>query len=90
MSKGISHEEIAQRFLESKAFDFNAAGKLIAELGPELAVHDQGWHGVSFGKFVILACMIPAADVARLVGNLEAAALTAAALEGAVKASAPR
>jgi hypothetical protein len=90
MSKTLSHEDIAQRFLEAKVLDFNAMGKLIAELGPVLAVNDHGWHGVNFGRYNILACMLPAADVARLVGNLQAAALTAAALEGASAASLPR
>jgi hypothetical protein len=90
MSKTLSHEQIAQRFLDAKVTDFNAMGKLIAELGPQLAVSDQGWHGVSFGRYNILHCMLPAHDVARLVGNLQAAALTAAALEGAAEASLPR
>ncbi|HEV8692746.1 MAG TPA: hypothetical protein VGQ93_00950 [Lysobacter sp.] len=83
MHKQLSHEEITQRFLEAKVIDFNAMGKLIAELGPVLAVNDQGWHGINFGRYNTLACMLPAADVARLVGTLQAATLTAAALENA-------
>ena len=46
MPKSLSHEEIAQHFIRAKVFDFSAMGKLIAELGPELAVSDLGWHGV--------------------------------------------
>ena len=69
MANSLSHEEIAQRFVNAKVFDFGAMGKLIAELGPELAARDQGWHGINFGRFNVLACMMPPADVARLVGG---------------------
>ena len=83
----LSHEEIAQRFVDAKVLDFTAMGKLITQLGPELAVSDQGWHGINFGRWNWWACMMPAADAARLVGNLRAAGLTATVLEGAVDAS---
>jgi hypothetical protein len=66
MPRNISHEEIAQQFIKAKVFDFNAMGKLIAEIGPELAVGDLGWHVINFGRYNTLACMLPAADVARL------------------------
>jgi hypothetical protein len=87
MPKELSHEDIAQRFVDAKVIDFNAMGKLIAELGPVLAVNDQGWHGVNFGRFNSHACSLPAADVARLVGDLRAAGLTATVLEAAAGAS---
>jgi hypothetical protein len=90
MPKTLSHEEIAQRFVETKVIDFSAMGKFIAEMGPILAVSSQGWHGVNIGRYNFLACMMPAADVARLVGSLHAAALTAKTLEGAAEASLPK
>jgi hypothetical protein len=90
MPKDLSHEDIARKFVEAKVVDFSAMAKLITELGPELAVNDQGWHGVNFGRFHTLACMLPAADVTRLVGSLRTAALTATVLEGAVEASLPK
>ncbi len=83
MSKTLSHEEIAERFIQAKVVDFAAMGKFITEFGPTLAANDQGWHGVNIGRFNILACMMPAADASRLVGDLAAAALTSKALEGA-------
>lgn len=86
----LSHEEITKRFVEAKVFDFQAAGRLIAELGPALAVGDSGWHGVNFGRFNMLACMMPAGDVTRLVGNLRVAGITASALEGSLDASTPK
>ena len=90
MPKDLSHEEIARKFVEAKVVDFGALGRLITELGPDLAINDQGWHGVNFGRFHILACSMPAAEVTRLVGSLRTAGLTATALEGAVDASLPK
>jgi hypothetical protein len=90
MAGNLSHEEISKRFIESKAVDFVAMGKFISEFGSALAVGDQGWHGVNIGRFNILACMLPAADVARLVGELRTAGLTAKALEAASETSLPR
>jgi hypothetical protein len=83
MAKNLSHEEIAQRLIDAKVVDFAAMGRFITEIGPMLAVSDGGWHGINIGRFNILACMMPAVDAARLVGNLRAAGATAAALEGA-------
>ena len=64
--------------------------QFIAELGPALVVNDQGWHGINFGKFNVLACMLTASDVVRLVGNLRVAGLTATAMEGAVESKSPK
>jgi hypothetical protein len=83
MPKSLSHEEIAQRLVDAKVIDYHAMGKFVAELGPALAVGDQGLHGVVFGRFNTLACMIPAVDAARLVGNLRNAGVANAALESA-------
>jgi hypothetical protein len=81
MPKNLSHDEIAQRFVEAKVIDFTALGKWIGELGPALAINDHGLHGAIFGRFNYVACMLQAIDVERLVGNLRAAGLTANALE---------
>ena len=42
-------------------------------------MYDDGLHGVIFGKYNILACMMPAFDLAQLVGDLGAARQIAAA-----------
>ena len=39
--KSLSHAEMAQRFVESKAFDFQAMGRWITELGPTLCSTTQ-------------------------------------------------
>jgi hypothetical protein len=90
MPKTLSHEDIAQRFIEANVIDFSAMGKFIAELGPTLTISSQGWHGINIGRFNVLACSMPAADVARLVGNLGAAGLTARVLEGVAETNLPR
>ena len=90
MPNHLSHEEISKRFVESKAVDFVAMGKFISEFGASLALDDQGWHGINIGRFNILACMLPAADVTRLVGDLRSAGLTAKAQEAVTETSLPR
>jgi hypothetical protein len=83
MPKDVSHEEIAQRFVDANVIDFKAAGNLIAELGPVWAVHDRGWHGVNFGRFNFQVVCIPPYDAARVVGNLGNVAAVTAAIEAA-------
>jgi len=83
MGKEISHQEIAERFLQSEALNFDALGKFVSSAGPELLVRDSGWHGVNFGRFNILACMLTASDAVRLIGNLRVASQVAAAMERA-------
>ena len=89
MNRQLSHEEIAQRFVDAKVIDFTAMGKLVAELGPTLATNDQGVHGVSFGRYNWYACFWSVHDVTRFGSDLDAAKLTAAAIEKATGAGIP-
>lgn len=43
MAEGSSHREIVKGLLNSKAVDFGAIGKAVAELGPSRAVLDEPW-----------------------------------------------
>ena len=52
----IRHEEIVEKFLSSKAIDFSALGKFVAENGPNIAASSRGDYGVRFGHYNILAC----------------------------------
>jgi hypothetical protein len=88
MPKTISHEEIAERFVQAKVVDFNALGKLITEIGPALAVNDQGWHGVSFGRWNWLACYWRVEDLTRII-DIRAAGQASAAIDSATS-SLPR
>lgn len=40
-----SHQEIVKKLLDAKAVDFNAVGKMVAELGPSLSLADEPWDG---------------------------------------------
>jgi hypothetical protein len=90
MPTNLSHEDIAKKFVDAKVVDFGAMGRFITELGPALLINDSGWHGINIGRFNILACSMPAADVTRLVGNLRVAGLTASVLESAAEGSLPK
>ncbi len=80
MPKELSHDDIAQRFLDSQTLNFDAMGKFVAEIGPELLVLDKGFHGVAFGRFNYLACMLTAADLMQVVGDLRVAGRVAEAM----------
>jgi len=70
MPKKIDNEEIVKRFIDAKAVDFNAIGKLVSELGPALSASNVGYRVVLSGRPFIIACIMPAADIRELVGEL--------------------
>ena len=43
MSSRVNHQEIVKKLLETKAIDFNAIGKTIAEIGPGISLADEPW-----------------------------------------------
>lgn len=43
MSAMMRHNEIVKKLLDTKAVDFNAIGKMVAELGPAVAVAEEPW-----------------------------------------------
>jgi hypothetical protein len=45
MAHRVNHQEIVKKVLESKAIDFNAVGKVVAELGPSLSLAEEPWDG---------------------------------------------
>lgn len=66
----ISNQEIVKKFVESKAIDFGAIGKLVTELGPALSSSEIGYRIVVAGRPFVIACLMPAADIRELVGEL--------------------
>jgi len=52
----LRHEEIVDKFISTRAVDFNALGKFVAESGPQIASSGRGDYGVRFGHYNILAC----------------------------------
>jgi hypothetical protein len=45
MAIRVNHQDIVKRVLESKAVDFAAIGRTLAEIGPSLAMADEPWEG---------------------------------------------
>jgi hypothetical protein len=41
----VSHQDIVKRLLDAKAVDFTAIGKVVGEIGPSLAVAEDGVDG---------------------------------------------
>ena len=39
----MNKHDIVKKALDSKAIDFNAIGKMVAELGPSLALAEEPW-----------------------------------------------
>ena len=40
-----NHQEIVKKILDSKAVDFAAIGKAVAEIGPSLSLSEEPWEG---------------------------------------------
>ncbi len=80
MASKLTHEAISERFLASDSVKFDGLARFVNDFGPELVGRDDGLHGVVFGRYNILACMLPASDVAKLVGDLAVARQLAGAV----------
>ncbi len=58
MGKNLTNEDILSRMVDAKAIDFGALGKVVAELGPDLAANQSGHRMVLFGHRNIVACIL--------------------------------
>jgi hypothetical protein len=45
MGHRINHQDLVKKFLDTKAVDFAAVGKVVAEVGPSLSLADEPWDG---------------------------------------------
>jgi hypothetical protein len=81
MAKSLTHEDISSRFLESGSLDFDAVGAFVAKIGPELVTRDDGLHGVIYGRFNTLACILRADDLRSVFGGLRGTAGLAEAVD---------
>ena len=52
----LAHEEIVRGFIGTRAIDFDALGKFVAEFGESIVISGRGDYGVRFGHYNILAC----------------------------------
>lgn len=42
----MNRYDIVRKVIDSKAVDFNAIGKIVAEVGPSLALGEEPWEGI--------------------------------------------
>jgi hypothetical protein len=45
MSNRVNHQEIVKKLLDTKAVDFAAIGKVVAEHGAAISMADEPWEG---------------------------------------------
>jgi hypothetical protein len=77
----MEEESIAARFLEAKAVDFEAIGRLVTDLGPELATSKLPPKLVLTGRPFVIACLMPP-DRTGDVGGFQNAELAREVLGG--------
>jgi len=58
MSSRVNHQDVVKRLLETKAVDFAAVGKAVAELGPSLSLADEPWEGFCGTMRTFFHCFI--------------------------------
>lgn len=78
----LEHQEIVEKFIGSRAVDFGALGKFVADNGALIAASGRGDYGVRFGHYNILACF----NINPLDVKLGAAAINAGALAAEITA----
>jgi hypothetical protein len=81
MPMRLTHEDISAAFLESGSVNFEAVGQFVSKVGPELVTRDDGLHGVLYGRFNTLACILRADDLRSVFGSLGAVEGLAEALD---------
>jgi hypothetical protein len=63
MSNTIRNQEIVNKFLASKSFDFAAFGRFVAENGSSIASSEEGEFGFVVGYRFIRYCIPPVTGV---------------------------
>lgn len=63
------HQQIVKKLIDSKAVDFGAIGKAVAELGPSLAMADEPWENFC-GTMRVFIRVYRIRDVTSSVENL--------------------
>jgi hypothetical protein len=58
MATRVNHQDIVRRVLEEKAIDFNAVGRVVAEIGPALSLADEPWDGFCGTMRTFFHCFI--------------------------------
>jgi hypothetical protein len=82
MATRLNHQEIVKKLLDSKAVDFTAIGKMVAELGPGMSLADEPWENFcgTMRRFIRVYVINPGFD--NPVENLGALNTAARELKG--------
>jgi hypothetical protein len=83
MSERTNHQAIVKTLLETKAVDFNAVGKAVAQLGPALSLADEPWEGFCGTMRTFFHCYVLNGGInpVNTVDNLKALSAAAAELK---------
>ncbi|RUL78917.1 hypothetical protein [Dyella choica] len=83
MATRVNHQEIVKKLLDTKAVDFNAIGKTVAELGPSMAMADEPWEGFcGTMRFFVHLYVIHQPGTGNTVENLESLSRSTGELRG--------
>jgi hypothetical protein len=58
MASRVNHQDVVKRLLDTKAIDFAAVGKTVAEIGPSLSVADEPWEVICGTMRTFFHCYI--------------------------------
>ncbi len=70
MANRVNHQEIVKKLLDSKAVDFAAVGKVVAELGPAMSLADEPWEGFCGTMRIFFHCYVIRGPIGGPVENL--------------------
>jgi hypothetical protein len=83
MATRVNHQDIVKKLLDAKAIDFNAIGKVIAEVGPSVSLADEPWEGFCGTMRTFIRCyIINQPELGDTVENLDALSSSASELGG--------
>jgi hypothetical protein len=75
MSNSEQHKQLVKRLLDAKAVDFNAIGKVVAEVGPSLSLAEEpgdffcGTNRIFIHIYKVFNPGLPIEDLGQLAAN---------------------
>lgn len=75
MNNSEQHKQLVKKLLDSKAVDFNAIGKVIAEVGPSLSLADEpgdffcGTNRIFVHIYRVVNPVVPVEELGQLAAN---------------------
>lgn len=75
MKNSEQHKQLVKKLLDAKAVDFNAIGKIVAEVGPTLSLSDEpgdwfcGTNRIFFHIYRVVSPGLPVEDLGELAAR---------------------